>query len=150
MAVPLLPRSSPLWMAAPFQLRTLATPTKYSLHRVSDSQLITKLPVRIRVTLRLAVYRQSVRLGYKPLETHDQHFSFPTDTCCHGPYATSPLKRRWVCNLQLLLVLASAVILGSESRGTHVHILLSQFRDSPNLEDQVPVFISPRSIKHNI
>jgi hypothetical protein len=42
--------------------------------------------------------------------------------------------------------LASAVILGSESRGTHDHILLSQIRDSPNLEGQVPVFtrVCPR------
>jgi hypothetical protein len=31
------------------------------------------LPIlRVRVTLRLAVYRQSVRLGDKPLQTHDQ------------------------------------------------------------------------------
>jgi hypothetical protein len=45
-----------------------------------------------------------------------------------------------VCRLQLLLVLASAVILGSESRGNHDHILLSEVRDSPNLEGQVPVF----------
>jgi hypothetical protein len=45
----------------------------------------------------------------------------------------------------LLLVLASAVILGFESRETHDNILLSQIRDSPNLEGQVPVFISPRS-----
>jgi hypothetical protein len=44
----------------------------------------------------------------------------------------------------LLLFLASAVILEYESRGTHGHILLSQIRDSPNLEGQVPVFISPR------
>jgi hypothetical protein len=29
--------------------------------------------VRVRVTLRLAVYPQSVRLGAKPLETHDQY-----------------------------------------------------------------------------
>jgi hypothetical protein len=36
--------------------------------------------------------------------------------------------------MQLLLVLASAVILGSESRGTHDDILLSQIRDSSNLE----------------
>jgi hypothetical protein len=43
-----------------------------------------------------------------------------------------------------LLALASAVILRSDSRGTHDHILLSQIRDSPNLEDQVLVFISPR------
>jgi hypothetical protein len=48
-----------------------------------------------------------------------------------------------VCRLQLLLALASAVILGSESRGTHDDILLSQFQDSPDLEGQVPVFISP-------
>jgi hypothetical protein len=47
--------------------------------------------------------------------------------------------------LQLLLALASAVILGSESRGTRDHILLSQIQDSPNLEGQVAVFISPRS-----
>jgi hypothetical protein len=30
--------------------------------------------VRVRVTLRLAVYRQSVRLGDKPLEIHSQNF----------------------------------------------------------------------------
>jgi hypothetical protein len=33
----------------------------------------------VRVTLRLAVYRQSVRLGDEPLETHDQNFYFPTE-----------------------------------------------------------------------
>jgi hypothetical protein len=49
-----------------------------------------------------------------------------------------------VCRLQLLLVVASAVILRYESRETHDHFLLSQIRDSPNLEGQVPVFISPR------
>jgi hypothetical protein len=47
-----------------------------------------------------------------------------------------------VCRLQSVLILARAVILGSESRGTHDHILLSQIRDSPSLEGQVPVFIS--------
>jgi hypothetical protein len=41
--------------------------------------------------------------------------------------------------------LDSAVILRSESRGTHDHILLSQIRDSPNLEGQVPVFITSRN-----
>jgi hypothetical protein len=52
--------------------------------------------------------------------------------------------RERVCRLQLFLVLASAVILGSETRRTRDHTLLSQIRDSPNLEGQVPVFISPR------
>jgi hypothetical protein len=51
----------------------------------------------------------------------------------------------WVCRLQLLLVLASAVILGSESCWTHNRIILSQIGDSPNLESQVPVFISPQN-----
>jgi hypothetical protein len=48
------------------------------------------------------------------------------------------LTRGRVCRLKLLLVLASAVILRSESRGTRDHILLSQIRCSPNLEGQVP------------
>jgi hypothetical protein len=41
------------------------------------------------------------------------------------------LMRGWVCRLQLLLALASAVILGSESRGTRDYILLSQIWDFP-------------------
>jgi hypothetical protein len=49
------------------------------------------------------------------------------------------------CRLQLLLAPVRAVFLRAESRGTHDHILLSQIRDSPNLEDQVSVFISPRN-----
>jgi hypothetical protein len=50
-----------------------------------------------------------------------------------------------VCRLQLLLVFASTVILRSKSHGTCDHILLSQIRHSPNQEDQVPIFISPRN-----
>jgi hypothetical protein len=60
-------------------------------------------------------------------------------------YEVTSLTRGWVCRLHLLLFLASAVILRFESRRTHDHILLSQIRDSPNLEGQVPVFISPRN-----
>jgi hypothetical protein len=41
------------------------------------------------------------------------------------------LMRGWVCRLQLLLALASAVIFSFKSRGTRDHILLSQFRDFP-------------------
>jgi hypothetical protein len=46
----------------------------------------------------------------------------------------------------LLLALASAVILRSESRGTHDHVLFSQIRDSTNLDDQAPVFVSRRKL----
>jgi hypothetical protein len=64
---------------------------------------------------------------------------FQLNPCGRSVYVTSTLTREWVCCLQLLLTLASAVILGSESRGSHDHILLS------NLENQVPVFVSPRN-----
>jgi hypothetical protein len=35
--------------------------------------------VRAKVTLRMAVYHQSVGLGSEPLETHDKQFYFPTE-----------------------------------------------------------------------
>jgi hypothetical protein len=50
-----------------------------------------------------------------------------------------------MCRLHSLQVLANAIILRSESRGTHTHILLYPIGDSPILEDQVPVSISPRN-----
>jgi hypothetical protein len=84
-------------------------------------------------------------LATSPLRLTTCNFIFQLNTCSYSPYVTSSLTRGWVCHLQLLLALASAVIHGSESRETHNHILLSQIRDSPNLEDQVPVFISPRN-----
>jgi hypothetical protein len=89
---------------------------------------------------------RSVCLGVKP-PSGAQYQIFVTvkqlRVCsCRAP----SLTRGRVCRLQLLLVLASAVILGSKSRGTHDHILLSQVRDCPNLENQVLVFISPRNI----
>jgi hypothetical protein len=46
-------------------------------------------------------------------------------------FGAPSLTRRRVCRLQFQLVLASAVILGSESRRTRGHILLSQIRDFP-------------------
>jgi hypothetical protein len=99
-------------------------------------------PSRVRVTLRLAVYRQSV-LGDKPLETHDQYFFSKLNTCGHSPYATSSLTRKWVCRLQLLLVLASAVILGSKSRGTRDHILLFKFETPPTCRARSPYLYPP-------
>jgi hypothetical protein len=87
--------------------------------------------VRVTVTLRLVVYVQSVRLGAEPLETHDQILFSQLNICGHSPYITSSLTRGYVCRLQLLLDLASAFILGSESRGTRYHILLSQIQYFP-------------------
>jgi hypothetical protein len=96
-----------------------------------------------RVTLRLTVYLQSVRLGTKPLETHGHQFFFQLNSYGHSLYVTSSLTRGWICSLQLLLGLASALILRSGSRGTHNHILLSQIWDSPSLEGQVPYLYPP-------
>jgi hypothetical protein len=48
-----------------------------------------------------------------------------------------------------LLALVSADTLGFESRGTHDHILQTQIRDLPNLEDHDPVFISLERGWHN-
>jgi hypothetical protein len=73
-------------------------------------------------------------LATSPLRLTTCNFIFQLNTCGYSPYVTSFLTTEWVWRLQLLLVLASAVILRSESRGTHDHILLSQIRDSPNLE----------------
>jgi hypothetical protein len=58
-------------------------PADSQLHRISllfaDSYKSLLFKVRVRVTLRLAVYRQSVLLGVKPLENHDQRFIFATE-----------------------------------------------------------------------
>jgi hypothetical protein len=81
-------------------------------------------------------------LGDKPLENHDQYF-FQLNNCCYSHYVTSFLARGWVCRLQLLLALASTVILRSKSRGPHYHILLSRIRDSPNPECQAPFLYLP-------
>jgi hypothetical protein len=60
-----------------------------------------------------------------------QEFFFQLDTCGHNPCITPSLTRGWVCRLQFPLNLANAVILRSESDGTHDHILLTQIRDPP-------------------
>jgi hypothetical protein len=50
--------------------------------------------LRVRVTWRLAVYRQSVRLSAKSLDDHDQRFFFSVERCDHSPHVTSSLTRR--------------------------------------------------------
>jgi hypothetical protein len=66
-----------------------------------------------------------------PWDSRPEYIFSHLNTCGHSPYIISSLTRRWVCHMLLLLALASVFILGSEFRGTHDHILLSQIRDFP-------------------
>jgi hypothetical protein len=79
-----------------------------------------------------------------PLRITNSNYIFQLNTRSYCPYVTSSLMRGLICCLQLLLVLANAAILRSEFLGAHDQILLSRIRDSPNLEGQVPPFISFR------
>jgi hypothetical protein len=83
-------------------------------------------------------------LARSPLRFTTINFIFQLNTYGYSPYVASSLTRGRVCLLQLLLFIASAVILSSESRGTHDHILLSQIRDSPSWRVRSPI-ISPRN-----
>jgi hypothetical protein len=86
--------------------------------------------VEVEVKLRPTVSRP-VRLGVRhPSGTRDQFYFLLSIffTLLRVCYFVAPsLTGGRVCNLLFLLVLASAVPLGSESRGTQDHILLSQF-----------------------
>jgi hypothetical protein len=76
-------------------------------------------------------FSRPVYLGIKhPSGAYDQIFITVRQlwVCWCGALS---LTRGRVCRLQLLLVFASTVILGSESRGIRDHILLSQIWDCP-------------------
>jgi hypothetical protein len=60
--------------------------------------LTHKVKVKVKVTLRLAVYRQLFRRDARPLETHEERL-FPSEPFVDNPYATSSLARKCVCFL---------------------------------------------------
>jgi hypothetical protein len=75
--------------------------------------------VRVRVILRLAVYRQSVHFGVRALETHDQRF-LQLNSCGSSPWVTSSPTRRCVCLLRICLAFLQVYI-------SHYNMLLKIF-----------------------
>jgi hypothetical protein len=99
---------------------------KQKMNPTSDGMLETNLLHDWRLTANQFV------LAICPFRLTTSNLFLQLNTCGYSHYATTSLRRGWVCRLQLLLALVSAVILGSESCGTHDHLLLFQIRDSPS------------------
>jgi hypothetical protein len=107
------------------------------------------LEVEVEVTLRPTVSR-SVCLGVRRLSgTRDQFFClleiiFRQLRVCY--FISPSLKRGWVCNLlyNYFWALQEQSLL-SRSPSELKAIFYCLIWDSPNLEGQVPVFISPRN-----
>jgi hypothetical protein len=68
-----------------------------------SSQAETNYSVRVRVTSRLAVYGQTVRLGSKPLRITTRVLFLRLTACGHILYVTSSQTRGWVCLLWICL-----------------------------------------------
>jgi hypothetical protein len=104
--------------------------------------------VEVEVNLRPTVSRTVCPGVRRPSGTHDQFFfcleiSFRQLRLCY--FVAPSLTRGRVCNLlvQLLLGLTRAVTLGSKSRRTHGHILLSYLRLPPTWRARFPYLYPP-------
>jgi hypothetical protein len=71
--------------------------------RVYQRRVCWPVYPKVRITLRLAVYCQSVRLGAKSLRLTTGVFLLQLNLCGHSPYVISFLTRGWVCLLSLLI-----------------------------------------------
>jgi hypothetical protein len=96
--------------------------------------------VKFKIMLWLTVMQPFCLDVKHPSGAEDQ--IFVTGRQLHVCWCGAPSPTRgWVCHLQLLLALASMIILGSESRGTLHHILLSQ--TPPTYGTRMPYLYPP-------
>jgi hypothetical protein len=80
----------------------------------------------------IATDHHSVSRSWRRAPSGDHDEMFVTLWLLRSCFRGAPsLTRGWVCLLYMLLALVSAVFLGSESLGTHHHILLSLILDFP-------------------
>jgi hypothetical protein len=75
---------------------------------------VVHVTTKVKVTSRLAVCRQSICFGVKPLETHDQSFFPQLNRWGNSPYGTSSLTRRWVYNNQCALIIYNNLVRTSQ------------------------------------
>jgi hypothetical protein len=146
---------SPLPACCVFNGSSLATASNSVDSSVSHSRVVTIRRIYRNWTLNWTVSQSESESLYDWRFTDNQFvlapsplrltaryfFQFYTYDC--SPYVTSSLARGWVCRLQLLLALATSIILRSESRRTHGHILRFQILVSPNLEIRSPYLYPP-------
>jgi hypothetical protein len=102
--------------------------------------------VEVEVKLRPTVSRPVLLCVRHPSWTRDQFFFlleifFRQLRVCY--FVAPSLTRGRACNLLLLVVLASAVLLRSESRGTQGHILLPTFLWLPQPRRARPPYLYP-------
>jgi hypothetical protein len=77
----------------------------------THTRLSVDLKVKVQVTLRLAIYRQSISIGARPLETHNKRFNFSNWTLAVIVLMQNPLLTgRWVCLLWMYLAFRQVYI----------------------------------------